>query len=61
MDIGKGRHLRQVGDHDDLMGVRQLGQAPPDLHRRAATDTGVDLVEHHGGPCGRGGEHHLER
>ena len=47
--VGVGRDLRQVRHHDDLVGARQPGQPPPDLHRRPAADAGVDLVEHHGG------------
>ena len=62
--VGVGRHLRQVGDDDDLGVPRQLGQAAPDLDRGRAADAGVDLVEderrHRAGP-GQGhlhGEHH---
>ena len=61
MHIGVSGHLRQMRDHDDLMGAGQLRQPAPDLHRRPAADAGVDLVEHHRG-AGRGsGQHHFQR
>src|SRR6202161_3066520 len=43
---------------DDLAGAGQPGQSPTDLHRRPASDAGVDLVEHHRGACHRGRQDH---
>ena len=61
------RHLRQVGDDDDLVVSRQTGQAPADLPGGPASHSGVDLVENEGAGVGRGarqgrgvGEHHLQ-
>ena len=58
--VGVGRDLGQVGDDDDLVGASQPGQSPTDLNRGPTAHPGVDLVEHHGGALGRGGQHHLE-
>jgi hypothetical protein len=63
--VGEGRHLGQVGDDQDLA-ARSLpgssgqgGQGPPHGQGGLTADSGVDLVEHHGGgdvgdadPCG---------
>ena len=61
MGVGIRGDLRQMRDDDDLMGTRQSGQPATDLHRRAPTDTGVDLVEHHRGAFRRCRQHHLQR
>ena len=58
--VGIRGDLGQVGDDDDLVGARQSGQSTPDLHRRPPAHAGVDLVEHHGGALGGGGQHHLQ-
>ena len=59
--VGVGGDLRQVGDDDDLVGAGQPGQPPPDLHRGATADPGVDLVEDHRGALGRGRKHDFQR
>ncbi len=49
MHVGIRRDLRQVRDHDDLVGAGQPGQPAPDLHRGPAADAGIHLIEHHRG------------
>ena len=60
MDVGVGGDLRQMGDHDDLMGARQAGQPATDLHGGTPSHSGVDLVEHHGRALGGRRQHHLQ-
>jgi hypothetical protein len=60
MLVGEGGDLGQVGDHDDLSVVRQARQAPTDLHRDPAADTGVNLVEDQRSGLAVGGEDHLQ-
>ena len=59
--VGVGRDLRQVRDHDDLVGAGQPREPSSDLHGRPATDPGVDLVEHHGRARRRSSEHDFQR
>ena len=59
--VGVRRHLRQVGDDEHLGDLGQPGQPAADLHRGAAADPGVDLVEDEGRDRVRPGEHHLQR
>ena len=54
VSVGPSRHLRQVGDDNDLVVARQTGQPPADLPGGPASDPGVDLVEDEGAGVGRG-------
>ncbi len=60
MAVGEGRHLRQMGDADHLVGPGEPGEPPPDLDRGASTHPGVHLVEDHRRGHVAGGEHHLD-
>ncbi len=43
--IGERRHLREVGDDENLMTIAERRQRPADGKARLATDAGIDLVE----------------
>ena len=54
--VGERRHLREVGDDENLGAASELGQPASDLHRRGATDAGIDLVEDERRDRARAGE-----
>ena len=51
----------QVGDHQHLGALRELGQPAADLDGGAAADAGVDLVEDERRDRAGAGQGHLER
>ena len=59
MLIGERGDLGEMGDHEDLVGCRKVGQRRADRVGDVATDTGIDLVENEGGWAGT--EHKAER
>ena len=48
--VGLGGHLGQVGDHQHLGMVPEVGQGGSDRGGRGAADAGIDLVEDHAPP-----------
>ena len=49
MLVGKRGHLRQVGDAQDLAGLRQRLQLAAYGFGRPSADSGIDLVKDQGG------------
>ena len=61
MNIGGNGNLRQMRDHDDLMGLRQVSENGGKRHRRRTANAGIDLVEEKCVDAVRFAERHLDR
>ena len=48
MLISERGDLGEMGDHEDLVGRRKVGERRADRVGDVATDTGIDLVENEG-------------
>src|SRR6185436_21180438 len=58
--VGEARHLRQVGDGEDLAALREALELAAHGGGFAAADAGVDLVEDHGSAARASGAAHRE-